>query len=237
MKIMLMKILSINKSVQRDYIRFTPDLQQIFFDIVHGTIDEKKLKNIFPGTVNHPPNTKVIKTSYPLSRLIFKMSAADIETLITALEERLVERIKKNHKEIKAAFALLEEKCTATAETSTKGSKAAKADKPKREQSEGQKEWTNFIKEVWDELKADNPKATYKEAMTEASSRKNASDPEGAKKRQEAKEKRAAAKAAKSGSSSGKASKNDSDSEEEVKPKKTVKKTVKKPVAEDSDEE
>ncbi len=168
------------------------------------------------------------------------MSTTDIETMITAMEERLIERIKKNHKEIKAAFTLLEEKYSSATDGSTKSAKKSKEDKPKREQSEGQKAWTNFIKEVWEELKAENPKATYKEAMSEASRRKDDEDPEGAKKRHDAKEKRAAAKAAKSGSSSGKASKEESsaESEEEVKPKKTVtKKITKKAAKEESDEE
>jgi nucleolin len=152
----------------------------------------------------------------------------DFDTIMNAITS-IEERMKKQHKQVGVVLKALEQKIEGM-EVSGGGSseKVAKKDKPKREQSEGQKAWTEFVKEVWADMKEENPKATYKDAMTEASKRKDEDDPEGAKKRADAREKRAEAKERKSAGSSKSASKDASDSEsEEEKPKKKAKKVVK----------
>ena len=167
-------------------------------------------------------------------------SITDIQTILTSFEERLIERITKNQNQLKKAFANIdtqfEELAKSSASTVKKSTKASKEDKPKREQSEGQKQWNETVSAVWEEMKLENPKATRQEAMREASRRKDAADPEGAEKRAAAREKREAAKASKK--SSGKSSAADSEEEEEDKPapkKKVVAKKVTKK-ASDSDD-
>lgn len=169
------------------------------------------------------------------------MNTTDIEKMISAMEERInerfdkqEERIKKLYKSTGTCFKELNDKIESLdLSSSSKSEKPSKKDKPKREQSDGQKAWTDYVKQVWAEMKEDDPKATYKDAMSEASRRKDAEDPEGAKKRAAAREKRAEAKERKSAGSSKSASKDASDSEsEEEKPKKKVTKKS-KPASDD----
>jgi hypothetical protein len=162
------------------------------------------------------------------------MSTIDIEKMFNEMEERIVERLKKQHKAVGIALKGLEDKIESI-EGSSKSEKVAKKDKPKREQSDGQKAWTEFVKQVWAEMKDENPKATYKDAMSEASKRKDEDDPEGAKKRAAAREKRASAKSSKSASKTASKDVSDSESEEEEKPKK--KPAPKKKAKEESEAE
>jgi len=143
-------------------------------------------------------------------------STTDIMNILTSFEERIMERLSKNQNQLKKAFATIDEKFESLSTSTTsnsKKSKASKEDKPKREQSDGQKQWNDFVSSVWEEIKLENPKATRQEAMKEASRRKDANDPEGAEKRAAAREKREATKASKK--SSGKSSAADSGEEEE----------------------
>lgn len=155
------------------------------------------------------------------------MNTEDFSKLLQSMEERIIERLKKQHKAVGQALKGLEEKIDEV-ETKVETS-SEKIAKPKREQSEGQKAWIAFVKEVWEEIKEENPKATYKEAMSEASKRKDMDDPAGAKKRADAREKRIVAKENKSGSTSKATSKASSDTEsEEEKKEKPKKKSSKK---------
>jgi hypothetical protein len=153
-----------------------------------------------------------------------KMSTITEEQFNSLLEAvaSLEARLKKQHKAVGVALKGLEEKIEESSKVSSE-----KAAKPKREQSEGQKAWIAFVKEVWEELKEDDPKASYKDAMSEASKRKDADDPAGAKKRAEARAKRIEAKEKKSAKSSKAAS--DSESSEEEKPKKKKETKEEKP--------
>jgi hypothetical protein len=149
-------------------------------------------------------------------------------TLLKAVAS-LEARMKKQHGQVGIVLKALEQKIEESAKVSSE-----KPSKPKKEQSEGQKAWIAFVKEVHAEMKEDNPKASYKDAMTEASKRKDMDDPAGAKKRAEARVKRAEAKEKKSGKSSKATS--DSESSEEEKPKKkATKKPAKKEAVSDSD--
>jgi hypothetical protein len=149
------------------------------------------------------------------------MNTTDIQKMISAMEERInerfdkqEERIKKLYKSTGTCFKELNDKIEGLdLSSSSKSEKPSKKDKPKREQSDGQKAWTDYVKQVWAEMKEDDPKATYKDAMSEASRRKDSEDPEGAKKRAAAREKRSEAKERKSAGSSKSASKAASEDE------------------------
>lgn len=122
----------------------------------------------------------------------------------------------------------------AVATKSKKVKRAPKLDEEgnvvKRVPSEKQTEWVQTIKDTQAEMLAANwahpetgKKATYKDAMTEASRRRAEADPEVAKKQLETKEKKAAAKAKK-------AEKEDSDEEKSTASStKSSKKEVKNP--------
>jgi nucleolin len=164
------------------------------------------------------------------------MSTITEEQFNSLLEamKNLEARMKKQHNQVGVALKALEQKIEESAKESSE-----KPAKEKRKQSEGQKAWISFVKEVLAEMQEDNPKATYKDAMAEASKRKDLDDPAGAKKRAEARAKRAEAKEKKSAKSSKSSSKAASDSEsssEEEKPKKkATKKPAKKEAVSDSD--
>lgn len=161
------------------------------------------------------------------------MDTEQLSKLLQALEERIIKRIDKQEDRVKklrdstgVGFKALNEKLEELESMVEKSSE--KTAKPKREQSEGQKAWIAFVKEVWDELKEDDPKASYKDAMSEASRRKDMEDPKGAVKRAEARKKRLEAKERKSAKSSKATSDTESSEEEkEEKPKKKVKKEEK----------
>ena len=139
------------------------------------------------------------------------MNTEDFSKLLQSMEERIIERLKKQHKAVGQALKGLEEKIDEV-ETKVETS-SEKIAKPKREQSEGQKAWIAFVKEVWEEIKEENPM----------------DDPAGAKKRADAREKRIVAKENKSGSTSKATSKASSDTEsEEEKKEKPKKKSSKK---------
>ena len=173
-----------------------------------------------------------------------KMSSITVEQineLIAAMEERIMARITKNQTQIKKAFANLDEQFeTISGKVSTISSE--KPAKDKREVSEGMKAWNELVSAVWAELKEENPKATYPDAMKEASRRKDSEDPEGAEKRAAAREKREVAKEKKKSAKSSKASSDAEEEEEEEKPKKKVatkvapKKPAKKDAVETDDE-
>ena len=150
-----------------------------------------------------------------------------------------MERITKNQNQLKKAFANIdtqfEELAKSSASTVKKSTKASKEDKPKREQSEGQKQWNETVSAVWEEMKLENPKATRQEAMKEASRRKDENDPEGAEKRAAAREKRETTKASKKNSGKSSAAESDEEDDKPAPKKKVAKKIVKK--AADSDDE
>jgi hypothetical protein len=154
-----------------------------------------------------------------------------LNKILAEMEERIEARLKKNQKEVKAAFSLLQEKLDeAPAKESASKDKTVK---PKRAQSEGQKQWLATVKAVHAEMLEDDPTVTYQQAMIEASRRKDESDPAGAEKRAKEREKRAERKASKNSSKAG------SDSEEEKPKKKTTKaasKAASKPTSEAEEE-
>jgi hypothetical protein len=159
------------------------------------------------------------------------MDTDQLSKLLQSLEERIIKRIDKQEERVKklrdstgVGFKALNEKLEELESMVEKSSE--KTAKPKREQSDGQKAWIAFVKEVWDELKEDDPKASYKDAMSEASKRKDMDDPAGAKKRAEARAKRIEAKEKKSAKSSKATS--DTESSEEEKPKKKKEEKPKK---------
>lgn len=97
-------------------------------------------------------------------------STTQLDTLLEAFDAQ-IESLKELKKQAKAAIK-------AARKRRTPEQIAADAAKPKREQSEASKAWTDYVNRVYEEMKAADPATLRPAAMKEAARRRDAGDPD-----------------------------------------------------------
>jgi colicin import membrane protein len=105
------------------------------------------------------------------------MSDSSSVSSASSAEPSLAELLKAAREHQKAAGDILKKVAGAAKGLKAPKKKAASGEKKPRKTSDGQRRWQAFQKFIWDELKAENPAAPFKEAMKAAGPRWHAGSP------------------------------------------------------------